>query len=307
MTTISACLIVKNEENNILRCLKSIKDKVDEIIIVDTGSTDSTKHFAKRFTDKIYNFKFEEEDGLGNFARARNYAISKAKGDYIFWIDADEELFDLTNSFRDLVKNNPESVLFRQAHCLCQEDHEWSSDQLHDRLFKRGDIKFTGVVHEYPTKDGLHYLTDSVFQNQCYILHFGLANLKTKGWKSVVRNGPLIEKNLRLNPDSPVAHYYMLALQWSKFVFDMDNTQYVNEAFKIWDDYFSSKGPWAQAMAIETLQRFMQHYKDGYVEVNSVWGRSEQEAIEFATLLKDKYIDKIKRTESWENGVTKNA
>ena len=85
-------MIVKDEEDNLARCLKSVVKFADEIIIVDTGSTDDTKRIASKYTDKVYDLVWEEEDGLGNFARARNYSIDQAKGDFIFWIDADEQL-----------------------------------------------------------------------------------------------------------------------------------------------------------------------------------------------------------------------
>ncbi|MCL2861845.1 MAG: glycosyltransferase [Firmicutes bacterium] len=78
-------MIVKNEENNLARCLNSCKDFVDEIIIVDTGSTDETKNIARDFTDKIFDFVWSDD-----FSKARNFSISKATSDYIFWLDADD-------------------------------------------------------------------------------------------------------------------------------------------------------------------------------------------------------------------------
>jgi glycosyltransferase involved in cell wall biosynthesis len=83
--TISACLIVKNEEKILARCLESIKEIVDEIIIVDTGSTDRTKEISSNYTDKIYDYKW-----IDNFADARNFSFSKASMDYIYVADADE-------------------------------------------------------------------------------------------------------------------------------------------------------------------------------------------------------------------------
>mgnify|MGYP000915208043 FL=1 len=85
MLTISLCMIVKNEENTLKRCLSSVKDVADEIIIVDTGSTDNTKQEASMFTDKIYDFRWVDD-----FSLARNYAFSKASKDYILWMDADD-------------------------------------------------------------------------------------------------------------------------------------------------------------------------------------------------------------------------
>ena len=85
LKTISLCMIVKNEEEVLDNCLSSISDVVDEIIIVDTGSTDSTKSICKKFTDKIFDFKWCDD-----FSKARNFAFSKASCEYIMWLDADD-------------------------------------------------------------------------------------------------------------------------------------------------------------------------------------------------------------------------
>lgn len=82
-------MIVKNEERVLKRCLDSIRDLVDEIIIVDTGSTDSTKEIAAVYTDRIYDFKWVDD-----FSAARNFSFSKASCDYIYIADADEYLDD---------------------------------------------------------------------------------------------------------------------------------------------------------------------------------------------------------------------
>lgn len=87
MITISLCMIVKNEERVLKRCLDSVRDLVDEIIIVDTGSTDATKRIAAGYTDKIYDFTWNDD-----FSAARNFAFSKATKEYIYSADADEVL-----------------------------------------------------------------------------------------------------------------------------------------------------------------------------------------------------------------------
>ena len=78
-------MIVKNEEKVLKRCLDSVKDIVDEIIIVDTGSTDKTKEIAKKYATKILDFKWVDD-----FSKARNYSFSQATKDYILWLDADD-------------------------------------------------------------------------------------------------------------------------------------------------------------------------------------------------------------------------
>ncbi len=87
MITISVCMIVKNEEKVLARCLDSLKGLYEELIIVDTGSVDSTKEIAARYTDKIYDYEW-----ISDFSDARNYAFSLASMEYIYSADADEYL-----------------------------------------------------------------------------------------------------------------------------------------------------------------------------------------------------------------------
>lgn len=87
MPTISLCMIVKNEERNLRRCLQSVKNYVTEIVIVDTGSTDQTRAIAQSFGAQLYDFIWTD-----NFADARNFSLEHSSGDWILWMDADEEL-----------------------------------------------------------------------------------------------------------------------------------------------------------------------------------------------------------------------
>src|SRR5690554_2750789 len=97
MITISLCMIVKNEEDTLARCLSSVHDIVDEIIIVDTGSTDKTKDIDRKFTSKIYDFQW-----IDDFSAARKYSFSKATKNYILWHDADDVI--LPNDRKKLIK-----------------------------------------------------------------------------------------------------------------------------------------------------------------------------------------------------------
>jgi glycosyltransferase involved in cell wall biosynthesis len=85
MITISLCMIVKNEEDILGRCLEGFKDIVDEMIVVDTGSTDKTIEVAKSYGAKVYEFEW-----INDFSAARNYSFSKATCDFIYSADADE-------------------------------------------------------------------------------------------------------------------------------------------------------------------------------------------------------------------------
>ena len=89
MITISLCMIVKNEEEILARCLETAKDLVDEINIVDTGSTDRTIEIAQQYTDRIFHFEW-----INNFAAARNESFKYATKDYILYLDADDVLLE---------------------------------------------------------------------------------------------------------------------------------------------------------------------------------------------------------------------
>jgi glycosyltransferase involved in cell wall biosynthesis len=85
--SISLCLMIKNEEHNLPGCLQSAGDLVDEIIVVDTGSTDRTKEVAAGFRAKVFDLGWVDD-----FAAGRNECIHHATGDWIFWMDADERV-----------------------------------------------------------------------------------------------------------------------------------------------------------------------------------------------------------------------
>src|SRR5690625_6647419 len=89
MVTISLCMIVKNEEEVLRRCLDTVKDVMDEINIVDTGSTDNTIEIAKKYTDRVYTFEW-----TGKFKDARNESFKYATKDYIFYLDADDVILE---------------------------------------------------------------------------------------------------------------------------------------------------------------------------------------------------------------------
>ncbi len=136
MITVSLCMIVKNEEKVLARCLDSVKDLVDEIIIVDTGSDDRTKEIAAGYTEKLYDFVW-----TGDFAEARNFSFSKATGDYIYSADADEVLDEENRErFRVLKETLLPEVEIVQMYYGNQLSHGtvYNFDrELRPKLFKR--------------------------------------------------------------------------------------------------------------------------------------------------------------------------
>ncbi|MFC5449153.1 glycosyltransferase [Paenibacillus aestuarii] len=148
MISISLCMIVKNEEDTIERCLNSVGDLVDEIVIVDTGSTDQTKSIVRKYTKHIYDFVWVDD-----FAMARNYAFNQASKDYIFWLDADDILKEKDRvSFAALKETLDPSVdsVTMCYHLAFDEFGEVAFSCRRNRLVKRSNrFQWIGSVHEY--------------------------------------------------------------------------------------------------------------------------------------------------------------
>lgn len=148
MISISLCLIVKNEEQTLARCLESVKSAVDEIIIVDTGSTDKTKDIAAAFTDKVYDFEW-----INDFAAARNFAFSQATQDYLLWLDADDVFLENDLQKLLLLKQDCDSTVdsFTMNYNLSfDESGNVVSSLRRNRLVKRSkNFRWIGAVHEY--------------------------------------------------------------------------------------------------------------------------------------------------------------
>ena len=146
--TISLCIIVRNEESTIGCCLDSVKDICDEIVIVDTGSTDHTKEIVEKYTDRIFDFTW-----IDDFAAARNFAFSQASMEYILWLDADDVLTtEDQEKLRALKKNLDLAVdaVSMPYHYAFDQFGNVSFSFRRNRLVKRSrNFKWVGAVHEY--------------------------------------------------------------------------------------------------------------------------------------------------------------
>jgi glycosyltransferase involved in cell wall biosynthesis len=141
--TISAVLIVKNEEDLLARCLESVKD-ADEIIVCDTGSEDMTVEVAKRFTDKVYtDFKW-----CDSFEKARNHAKAKANSDWILSIDADEFCHDFSKVREAVAQAEKTGVCAINVHLT--SDDAVQQKHIFPRLFRNiPEVMWQGAIHNY--------------------------------------------------------------------------------------------------------------------------------------------------------------
>ncbi|MFD0681481.1 MULTISPECIES: tetratricopeptide repeat-containing glycosyltransferase family 2 protein [unclassified Paenibacillus] len=147
MITISLCMIVRNEQDTLERCLESIRSVVDEIVIVDTGSTDQTKEIAGKYTGPVFDFKW-----IDDFAAARNFSFAQATMDYILWLDADDVLLaDAHQKLHRLKQTlDPEvDVVSMDYHCAFDQQGEPNLIVRRNRLVKRSkNYQWQGAVHE---------------------------------------------------------------------------------------------------------------------------------------------------------------
>lgn len=153
MREISLCMIVKNEEDVIGRCLESVKDIADEIIIVDTGSTDRTKEIVSQYTDKIFDFEW-----IDDFSKARNFSFSKATKDYILWLDADDVILEKDyQKFMELKKNidiNVDIYMMKYNYITDKEGNP-TLVQNRARLLKREkNYQWVSAIHEVIIPEG---------------------------------------------------------------------------------------------------------------------------------------------------------
>ncbi|MCI8371359.1 MAG: glycosyltransferase family 2 protein [Lachnospiraceae bacterium] len=153
MPTISLCMIVKNEELHIARCLDSVSKLVDEIIIVDTGSTDRTVEIVSAYTSKIYSYPWND-----HFADARNYSFSKASMEYCMWMDADDILEQTqADQFLQLKNTLPPDIdiVMMKYHTAFDEAGRPSFSYFRERWIRNSPkYRWLGAVHEVIPPNG---------------------------------------------------------------------------------------------------------------------------------------------------------
>ena len=190
--TISVCMIVKNEERVLARCLDSLKGLYEELIIVDTGSTDRTKEIASHYTDKIYDFVW-----VNDFSAARNYAFSLATMDYIYSADADEVLDDknrvLFKQLKDNLLPEIEIVQMKYGNQLSFGTVYNFDEEYRPKLFKRlRNFVWIEPVHEQVRLDPV------VFDSDIVITHMPESNHSGRDFavfeRAIIKDGDLSDR-----------------------------------------------------------------------------------------------------------------
>lgn len=190
---ISAIIIAKDAENLIIDCLESVSF-CDEIIVIDSGSSDRTVDIAKKFGSKVFEYRTDD------FSKLRNFGLEKANGEWIFYIDSDERVSDLLRRNIQYQISNfkfpmPEVYKIRRKNFYLG-NHEWPYIEKLERLFKKDSLKkWRGKLHESPVFEG------NLEELEGFLLHYTHRDLSSMLAKTIEWSE--IEAKLRLKANHP--------------------------------------------------------------------------------------------------------
>lgn len=211
---LSVVVLTKNEEEMIADCLKSVYQLTDEIVIVDSGSTDKTLEIVKKYTDKIFN-----EDS-NDFSAKRNLGLEKAKGDWVLYIDADERVTSkLSSSIKHQVLSDKktDSVAYKvKRKNFYLGNHEWPQIEKIARLFKKNALSgWRGQLHESPNFEGEMEELDG------FLLHYTHRDLSSMLKKTI--EWSKVEAELRFKNGHPKMTLWrfprvMLTAFWDSYI-----------------------------------------------------------------------------------------
>lgn len=198
---LSACMIVKDEERNLPRALKSLEGFVDELIVVDTGSTDRTVEIAESFGAKVYHHPWE-----GDFSKHRNQSLDYATGDWLFVFDADEEL-EFQGSSKDVRAQFDRLAGFHNAMAIRAKDVQKGRVVMEfhtTRLFRKGKVRYEGIVHNQPIVDG-----GAVLLSILCVRHYGYDITSEEKSRKAKRTVTLLKKRMAKDANDHACHFYL--------------------------------------------------------------------------------------------------
>ncbi|BFH62207.1 tetratricopeptide repeat-containing glycosyltransferase family 2 protein [Paenibacillus azoreducens] len=206
---ISLCMIVRNEADHLPRCLQSVRRAVDEIIVVDTGSTDESIAIARRFGARVIRTPWE-----GDFSKARNAGLELARGTWILFMDADEELDrgDIAE-LRLCARHMEYEGFFLQVLNHSGNDIRSATATVNPllRMFRRRpEHRFRGKIHEQIAASITeHRPTAKLHITNIKIHHYGYSSAMVAAKDKIRRNADLLQQALQAEPNDPFNHYNM--------------------------------------------------------------------------------------------------
>lgn len=200
-TRVSLCMIVRDNEAIIEACLTSVRPWVDELIVVDTGSMDRTPELCRQLGAQVFDFPW-----CDNFSAARNESLRHATGDWIFWMDSDDQIDPVQGQrLRDLVrsKHAPECLGYvLQVHCPADDGHQATVVD-HVKLFRNGrGLQFEHRIHEQ-ILPSIRRAGGSVEFREIHVVHHGSRQTPEQRSRKLERDFRILQQDLREHPDHP--------------------------------------------------------------------------------------------------------
>lgn len=226
MKGLSLCMIVRNEERHIRRCLDSVKDVVNEMVIVDTGSTDGTVGICRSYGASVYEIPWNN-----SFAEARNYALDRATGDWLMYLDADEELdaadrFKLKDAVREQKADLLAVKLLNYTGDVPDPDQAYLVEQY--RLFRNGlGFRFKHDIHEVLSVGELKPAISAALPITVH--HYGYLQGETETKRKFARNMCLLDRELARPDHDPWMEYHAASEFYRIGMYDIA-LQYINVA-----------------------------------------------------------------------------
>lgn len=210
--SISLCMIVKDEERNLPQCLESVKDVVNEIVILDTGSSDGTVKIANKYGARTLHRPWN-----GNFGDMRNYALKHASGDWILQLDADERLMQEDGQFiKEAIKNKDVNSIF--CNIINIKGSPIGHTQFYSqRLFRNGlGAFYEGTVHET-----LQIKGRALFPSNIRIIHYGYNLDEPQMIAKSKRNASILEKQIMGNPKDVRSYLHLSKCYFAQGLYDL--------------------------------------------------------------------------------------
>ncbi|MBD5491108.1 MAG: glycosyltransferase [Lachnospiraceae bacterium] len=251
MIPISVCIIGKNEEKHIEKCLEPLTHYPFEIIYVDTGSTDRTKELAAKYTDKIYDFAW-----IGDFSAARNFSLSKASHNYVLVLDCDEYLTDLDlDGLNEAIEAHPKGVgqILRKSYTGDDVGDTLALERI-DRFFHKRNYHYIYLIHEQVAD----IRTDSTIYDRydipVVVDHVGYVGTMDEKRMKAERNNALLFKEIEKDPTEP--YFYFQVAQSYNIIDDYENAYiYYKKAFEL---PLNMDNLWVHVMPINFINSCLQ-------------------------------------------------
>lgn len=264
---LTLCMIVKNEEETLDKCLSNVNEFVDEIVIVDTGSSDKTKEISLKYTDKVFDFIW-----CNDFAKARNFSILKASNDWVLILDADEyiEVFnrDTILEFMNNLDNEKKVGRIERINIIEDLSGERKYFERVNRLFNKNYFQYEGIIHEQvKMKSGEHYETKNIDISS---EHIGYTKEVVNKTNKLKRNIDLLNNALKDNSDDPYIHYqlgksYYMLKDYNQAVAYFENAlkynldyrlEYVVDLIETYGYALINSGKYKEALFLEKFSEY---------------------------------------------------